>query len=218
MSRMTPTSPVQAPSRFFQRLCAILQMRIHLQCQGARWRLALEPPVARRAVAIAPGARPSRRPRLPPLPGSHAVAARYELRLLLDHVPAARRVWPSLALLERVLGSGNSDDLHRVEAAVLRHAARSLDQLGDELYGPGLVVLRRRVELVLRRKHGDRPSHWVRMPPPVSPEQATSFGNSLTDYIDMDRVQITASRALQHGPASTVGSGAARRESAGGVV
>jgi hypothetical protein len=128
------------------------------------------------------------------MPGAHATAARHELRVLLDHVPGARRIWPSLALLERVLGSESADNIHRVEAAVLRHAARSLDQLGDELFGPGLVVLRRRVELVLRRKHGDRPSHWARMPPPVNAEHAEGFDNSLTDDLDMDRGLFAANR------------------------
>jgi hypothetical protein len=124
------------------------------------------------------------------MPAAHALAARHELRVLLDHVPGTRRVWPSLALLERVLGSGSPDSIHRVEAAVLRHAARALDQLGDELFGPGLIVLRRRLELVLRRKHGDRPSHWTRMPPPVGTRPAANFGDSLTDYIDMDRAPL----------------------------
>jgi len=134
------------------------------------------------------------------MPGAHASAARYELRVLLDHVPGARRVWPSLALLERVLGSGSADNIHRVEAAVLRHAARALDQLGDELFGPGLVVLRRRLELVLRRKHGDRPSHWARTPPPVDAEQAGNFIDSLTDYIEMDREPFVAAQPRDLAP------------------
>jgi hypothetical protein len=129
------------------------------------------------------------------MPGTHASAARYELRVLLDQVPGARRVWPSLALLERVLGSESADNIHRVEAAVLRHAARALDQLGDDLFGPGLVVLRRRLELVLRRKHGDRPSHWATMPPPQGAGDAERFGNSLTDYIELDRVMPSAGRS-----------------------
>jgi len=123
------------------------------------------------------------------MPGAHASAARHELRVLLDHAPSARRVWPSLALLERVLGSGSADNIHRVEAAVLRHAARALDQLGDELFGPGLVVLRRRVELILRRKHGDRPSHWTRTPPPAGADHAARFSDSLTDYIEIDQLK-----------------------------
>ena len=93
-----------------------------------------------------------------------------------------------------MLGSDSADNIHRVEAAVLRHAARALDQLGDELFSPGLVVLRRRLELVLRRKHGDRPSHWARMPPPAGADRAGNFGDSLTDYIDMDPVPLTTSR------------------------
>ncbi|HEY8975912.1 MAG TPA: hypothetical protein VIN75_16965 [Burkholderiaceae bacterium] len=181
--------------RLWLRLSEYLQRRIRLRRSGLAWRLALEPAGAPRQAPPAPRPRPVRRPQLPPMPGAHASAARHELRVLLDHVAGARRVWPSLALLERVLGSDSADNIHRVEAAVLRHAARALDQLGDDLFGPGLVVLRRRVELVLRRKHGDRPSHWVRMPPPVGPEQAAAFGDSLTDYIEMDRVPLAATPA-----------------------
>jgi len=181
--------------RLWPRLCEYLRRHIRVRRSGLGWRLALEPAPARRPGPPRRRAGPVRRPPLPPMPGAHASAARHELQVLLDHVPGARRVWPSLALLERVLGSQSADNIHRVEAAVLRHAARALDQLGDELFGPGLVVLRRRVELVLRRKHGDRPSHWVRMPPPVGPEQAAAFGDSLTDYIEMDRVPPAASPA-----------------------
>jgi hypothetical protein len=152
------------------------------------------------------------------MPGAHASAARYELSVLLDHVPGARRVWPSLALLERVLGSESADNIHRVEAAVLRHAARALDQLGDELFGPGLVVLRRRLELVLRRKHGDRPSHWVKTPPPVGADHPGNFSDSLTDYIEMDRVQSATSPPASLAPRQAPSPAATRREGERNVV
>jgi hypothetical protein len=187
--------------RLWQRVSEYLQRHVRLRRSGRGWRLALEPASAWRPTLPMPRPRPARHPQLPPMPGAHASAARHELRILLDHVPGARRVWPSLALLERVLGSECTDNIHRVEAAVLRHAARALDQLGDDLFGPGLVVLRRRVELVLRRKHGDRPSHWARMPPPVGADRAASFGDSLTDYIDMDRMPLVAGRATGSAPA-----------------
>jgi hypothetical protein len=182
--------------RFWRRLCDALQMNVRLQRSGSRWSVALEPVIARRPVRVMARPRQTRCPPLPPMPGAHATAARHELRALLDHVPGARRVWPSLALLERVLHSQSADNIHRVEAAVLRHAARSLDQLGDDLYGPGLVVLRRRVELVLRRKHGDRPSHWARTPPSIGAERAASFGDSLTDYIELERAPLAASAGI----------------------
>jgi len=190
LSEMSNT-PAKKPAahRLWHHLCEYLQRRIRLRRSGLRWTLALEPAGAVRPARAAARPRASPRPRLPPMPGAHATAARHELRVLLDHAPSARRVWPSLALLERVLGSGSADNIHRVEAAVLRHAARSLDQLGDELFGPGLVVLRRRVELILRRKHGDRPSHWTRLPPPAGVERPGRFGDSLTDYIEMDQLK-----------------------------
>jgi len=178
MSRTTATKPAIESGRLWHRVSEYLQRHVRLRRSGFRWRLTLEPAAARQPAPVLPSPHPTRRPPLPPMPGAHATAARHELRVLLDHVPGARRVWPSLALLERVLSSECADNIHRVEAAVLRHAARSLDQLGDELFGPGLVVLRRRVELVLRRKHGDRPSHWARMPPPVGAEQDASFGTA----------------------------------------
>jgi hypothetical protein len=118
------------------------------------------------------------------MPRGQIIAARGDLAAFLDRVPGARRVWPSLALLERVLESGAADGVHRVEACVLRHAARSLDGAGDDLR-PGLVVLRRRIELVLRRKHGDPPTHWGRTPPVRERDPARGFQDSLTEFIDI---------------------------------
>ncbi|MBW8758118.1 MAG: hypothetical protein JF586_10970 [Burkholderiales bacterium] len=201
MSKPRTGESASESRRLWQRVSECLQQHVRLRRSGLGWRLALEPANAWRATLPMP--RSVRRPPLPPMPGAHASAARHELRILLDHVPGARRVWPSLALLERVLGSECTDNIHRVEAAVLRHAARALDQLGDELFGPGLVVLRRRVELVLRRKHGDRPSHWARMPPPVGADQAARFSDSLTDYIDMDRMPLVAAAATASAPGAT---------------
>jgi hypothetical protein len=167
-------------------------MRVRLERRGLRWRVYLEPVIACGAADRSSNLSPASQHVLPPMPGAHAIAARHELRALLDRARDSRRVWPSLALLERVLASENAENIHLVEACVLRHAAHSLDQLGDELLGPGLVELRRRLEFVLRRKHGDRPSHWLRMPPPIGAERAASFGDCPTDYIQLDRLQPTA--------------------------
>jgi hypothetical protein len=159
--------------------------------QASLWRLLLtEIEIGRprtRAAARQAGGRGSRprRAPLPPMPKGQVVAARGDLAAFLDRAPGARRVWPSLALLERVLASGAADGVHRVEACVLRHAARSLDRAGDDLC-PGLVVLRRRIELVLRRKYGDPPSHWGRMPPAGAPDPARGFQDSLTEFIDVE--------------------------------
>jgi hypothetical protein len=176
------------PARRWRGFLGCLLMRIRLERRGFRLRLRLvvEPPAGHRPARVSP----VRTAGLPPLPGDHAFAAHCDLRALLDRAPGARRVWPSLALLERVLGSGNADGIHRVEACVLRHAARSLDRLGADSFSPGLVVLRRRVELVLRRKHGDRPSHWAHMPPPAGVEFGAGFGDSVTDFVEIERLQF----------------------------
>ena len=63
---------------------------------------------------------------------------------------------PSLALLERALMKNGERGIDDVPAAVLRHAAQALDAFDLDVYGPGLVLLRRRVEQVLRRRHGPR--------------------------------------------------------------
>ena len=159
-------------------------MRIRLERRGLGLRIVFGPAATRPAARAAP----TTRQLLPPLPRDQMVAAHGDLRVLLDRVPAARRVWPSLALLERVLGSGEAESVHRVEACVLRHAARCLDQLGGDSFSPGLVALRRRIELVLRRKHGDQPTHRAWMPLP--PEATADYGDSLTDFIVIERFQF----------------------------
>jgi hypothetical protein len=117
------------------------------------------------------------------MPPFEVRAARIDLGDVLDRVPGARRVFPSLALLERALGTPGGDGIHRVEACVLRHAAQSLDKLGDDWFSPGLVVLRRRVELILRRRHGDTPSHHARL----GHRRPDDFANTLTEFMDIDR-------------------------------
>jgi len=131
---------------------------------------------------------------LPPMPIDQMFEAHCDLSALLDRAPGARRVWPSLALLERVLGSGAAESIHGVEACVLRHAARCLDQLGDESFSPGLVVLRRRIEFVLRRKHGDRPTHQAQALEPSIAERIADFEDCLTDFIEIERLQFTRER------------------------
>lgn len=165
-------------------LRALLQARFRLQLRGWALRLVKEPAAAKPAVH---GQR-KRADVLPPMAGRHVIAAHLDLRALLDRAPAARRIWPSLALLERVLCAGGFDGIHRVDACVLRHAAQSLDMLGDQFFSPGLVVLRRRIELVLRRKHHDEPTHWARTPCVTGARRRVDPADTLTDYIDLDRM------------------------------
>ena len=186
MSRTSSTRIVSSLARLWRTLRASLPMHVRFERRGVRLHVALVPaPMRNIRVAAAP------RTRLPPMHDVHVMAAHDDLQALLDRAPAARRVWPSLALLERVLATGTTDSIHCVDACVLRHAARSLDQLGDESFSPGLVVLRRRVELVLRRKHGDSPTHWARMPRPAAAQPGRDFEYSLTDYVEFERFQFS---------------------------
>lgn len=172
-------------------LSALLKTRFTLQLRGWRLRLVKEP-----AAVAAPVARhepPRRADPLPPMPGRQVIAAHLDLRAHLDRAPAARRIWPSLALLERVLGTGGFEGIHRVDACVLRHAAQSLDMVGDQYFSPGLVVLRRRIELVLRRKHLDEPTHWARTPGLAGARRRVGACDTLTDYIDLDRMMSSGS-------------------------
>ena len=102
---------------------------------------------------------------------------------------------PSLALLERALHKGGMRGIDEVPACVLRHASQSLDAIDLDQYGPGLVVLRRRVGQVLRRRHGDgRPREAIPRPvlrsaaPAVAADNPRDFSDSLTEFIDLDRM------------------------------
>lgn len=170
-------------------LNALLTTRFTLQLHGWSLRLVKAPTADTRPKAR--HAPPSHVHPLPPMPGRQVIAAQLDLRAHLDRAPAARRIWPSLALLERALCADGFDGIHRVDACVLRHAAQSLDMVGDQYFSPGLVVLRRRIELVLRRKHLDEPTHWARTPGLAGARRHTG-SDTLTDYIDLDRMLFPA--------------------------
>jgi len=104
---------------------------------------------------------------------------------------------PSLALLERAMMKNGERGIDDVPAAVLRHAAQALDAFDLDVYGPGLVLLRRRVEQVLRRRHGDRPSHnstghsqpdprTERLAATLAPGALKDFSDSMTEFISID--------------------------------
>ncbi|MFL6626957.1 MAG: hypothetical protein ACJ8G1_10975 [Vitreoscilla sp.] len=177
-------------------LKALLKTRFTLQLRGWSLRLVKEPA----AKSVARQGPQKRVHPLPPMPGRQVVAAHLDLRAHLDRAPAARRIWPSLALLERVLGTGGFDGIHRVDACVLRHAAQSLDMVGDLYLSPGLVVLRRRIELVLRRKHLDEPTHWARTPGLAGARRRMAAADTLTDYIDLDRMMFSGAGQAGHAP------------------
>ena len=102
---------------------------------------------------------------------------------------------PSLALLERAMMKNGERGIDDVPAAVLRHAAQALDAFDLDVYGPGLVLLRRRVEQVLRRRHGDRHSHTghsqpdqhtERLAATMAPGALKDFSDSMTEFISID--------------------------------
>jgi hypothetical protein len=191
---------------FLRNLWTFLHVRYQVERRGLRLRITQDPARARddvRSIAS------RRRDLLPPMPGYQVIAAQVDLRALLNRAPAARRVWPSLALLERVLGNGGFEGIHRVDACVLRHAAQSLDLMADHLFSPGLVMLRRRIELVLRRKHRDQPTHWARIACPSGVRRSAAADDTLTDYIDLDRVVFDA--AARSAPRDKAGSFSALR-------
>ena len=102
---------------------------------------------------------------------------------------------PSLALLERAMMKNGERGIDDVPAAVLRHAAQALDAFDLDVYGPGLVLLRRRVEQVLRRRHGDRHSHTghsqpdqhtERLAAAMAPGALKDFSDSMMEFISID--------------------------------
>jgi len=123
---------------------------------------------------------------LPPSSSARMRSARLELAGLLDAWPGGRRMQPSLALIERALHQGGGAGIDRISPCVLRHAAASLDILDPLRLGPGLVELRRRIGLLLRRIHGgESPSS----PGPVAQRASDgcrTFEDSLTEFIELD--------------------------------
>ena len=111
-------------------------------------------------------------------------SAHLELVGLLDAWPGGRRMQPSLALIERTLDRDGGTGLDLVSPCVLAHAAASLDFVDPLRMGPGLVELRRRMGLLLRRLHGGESTL------PESVDRASdgqrSFEDSLTELIELD--------------------------------
>lgn len=111
-------------------------------------------------------------------------SAHLELVGLLDAWPGGRRMQPSLALIERALDRDGGTGLDLVSPCVLAHAAASLDFVDPLRMGPGLVELRRRMGLLLRRLHGGEPTL------PESVDRASDgqryFEDSLTEFIELD--------------------------------
>lgn len=123
---------------------------------------------------------------LPPSSSARMRSARLELVGLLNAWPGGRRMQPSLALIERALGQRGGTGLDQVSPCVLRHAAISLDVLDPLRMGPGLVELRRRIGLLLRRVHGGESPSSADPLQPLASSSGRAFEDSLTEFVELD--------------------------------
>ena len=123
---------------------------------------------------------------LPSMHAGHVDDARSDLKAILDQHPAARRLWPSLALIERGLGKHGGAGVARLSAAVLLDAAKVLDRLVDDWCAPGLIALYEHVCLVLRTIHGeDPPCASVRGPRGAEMQVQEC---TMTDFVTLDQL------------------------------
>ena len=199
-SNTVPAMPV-APvaGGMLRRLRSLLTSPIRLERRGFDFHFVLGPAPrkagTRRAGESAPRRRsPAEIPSMTPGEVSEVCA---NLRAMLGGEVGHHPRLPSLALLERALVKNGERGIDDVPAAVLRHAAQALDAFDLDRYGPGLVLLRRRIEQVLRRRHGDRHSHTghsqpdqptERLAAAMAPGALKDFSDSMTEFIDIDRM------------------------------
>jgi len=183
-----------------RRLRSFLTSPIRLERRGFDWHFVFGPPKrksagAPRAAEASPGKRD--RDTMPSMTTHQVAEVCTHLRAMLGGEVGRHPRMPSLALLERALVKGGERGIDDVPAAVLRHAAQALDELDIDKYGPGLVLLRRRIEQVLRRRHGDRhtatghsqPDQTTeRLAAAMAPGALKDFSDSLTEFIDIDRM------------------------------
>jgi hypothetical protein len=194
MRQPTHTGAPAASGGVLFRLRRLFTRQFRIERRGINWRLVFEP-----APRAADNHRPAessvhRRGELPSMTTRQVAEVCANLRAVLGGEIGRHPRMPSLALLERTLLKDGERGIDDVPAAVLRHAAQLLDALELDQYGPGLVLLRRRIEQVLRRRHGDRPSreavaHAVEHVAQVrGPEGGRDFSDSLTEFIDIDKL------------------------------
>lgn len=209
MTQLTPTlsmlpsrmassnSPRPAPAGVLLRLRTLLTQPIRLERRGYDWHFVFGPPKRAGGTRRAGDAAPRRRrsDELPSMTAGEVTEVCANLRAMLGGEVGRHPRLPSLALLERALMKNGEHGIDDVPAAVLRHAAQALDAFDLDGYGPGLVLLRRRVEQVLRRRHGDRHSQAGHSQPDARTEQLAAtmapgalkdFSDSMTEFISID--------------------------------
>lgn len=202
-TRTAPTMTITPPGGMLLRLRSLLTRPIRLERRGLNWHFVLGPTTRKagqRQVGQRHAGDTAQRRRspaeLPSMTSAEVSEVCANLRAMLGGEVGHHPRLPSLALLERALGKNGERGVDEVPAAVLRHAAQALDAFDLDRYGPGLVLLRRRIEQVLRRRHGDRPSHAASQPDQpterlaaaMAPGALKDFSDSLTEFIDIDRM------------------------------
>jgi hypothetical protein len=177
------------------RLRSLLTRPIRLERRGIDWHFVFAPPPGTAEGQRPTAASPRNRGAMPAMTNDQVVEVCAHLRAVLGGDLGHHPRMPSLALLERALHKNGVRGIDEVPACVLRHAAQSLDAIDLDQYGPGLVVLRRRIGQVLRRRHGDgRPREAIPQPvlrsaaPGAAAEIPRDFSDSLTEFIDLDRM------------------------------
>ena len=197
-SRMSPSDPVKPPSGgMLRRLRSFLTQPIRLERRGYDWHFVFGPPKRKAGTRRANDTPVHRRDAMPSMTTREISEVCANLRAMLGGEVGRHPRLPSLALLERALVKNGERGIDDVPAAVLRHAAQALDAFDLDRFGPGLVLLRRRVEQVLRRRHGDRHTHaghsqpdqpTERLAATMAPGALKDFSDSLTEFIDIDRM------------------------------
>lgn len=198
-SRMAPSTTSTPPvfGGVLLRLRSLLTQPIRLERRGFDWHFVFGPPKGKAGTRRASGTPAQRRDAMPSMTPREVTEVCAHLRAMLGGEVGRHPRLPSLALLERALVKNGERGIDDVPAAVLRHAAQALDAFDLDRYGPGLVLLRRRVEQVLRRRHGDRHTHaghsqpdqpTERLAATMAPGALKDFSDSLTEFIDIDRM------------------------------